>query len=373
MSKVFAVGRGQFDNIGDIVLRRQLLDWVRPTGELHVYVGNSPAGYDEGLRLAPGDHVYRSLRSWYRAALAAALRGGAAYVFKPGEIQLTLVGMKEHISTLPLLMALRLRRGAAVRAGVGTRNYARVPRALMLPSVLLSDVTLWRDDATGQYMRRGEVMPDLAFGEGADDDTVASFREPAPERDVLVVSMRGDADRPYPSRAWIEAVRGFAESNGWSIRVVTQVRIDDERTGRLADDLGGEALRWPRETGHDLQERRLRETYRRSAMVVSDRLHVVIAAFTEGAVPVGSPVGASDKVDRHLRTIGVEDATVDAGSDDGDDIRRRLTALADRRTELFDHLVDARSRLRGHREQIQRALRATEPHPARGTAEAVAG
>ncbi|MCF6736939.1 glycosyltransferase family 4 protein [Blastococcus sp. KM273129] len=355
-TQVFAVARGQYDNIGDIVLRRQLLDWIRPAGDLHVYVGRSPAGYDEGLQLAPDDKVYRSLRTWYGAALSAALRGRAAYAFKPGEIQLTLIGMKEHLSLLPLLMALRLRRGAAVRAGVGTRDFAPLPRALMLPSILLSDVTLWRDDATARYMRRGGVMPDLAFGEGGGDADVASFRELAPERDVLVVSMRGDVDRPYPSRAWIRAVRGFAESNGWRITVVTQVRVDDERTGRLADDLGGEAIHWPPDTPHDLQEHRLREVYRRAAMVISDRLHVVIAAFTDGAVPVGSPVIPSDKVDRHLRTIGIEGATVDAGSDDEDEIARRLSALAARRTELFDHLLEARQRLSRHRGEIQQAL-----------------
>ena len=199
MTRVFAIGRGQYENIGDIVLRRQLLDWVRPVGEMHVYVGSSPAGYDEGLGLRPEDRVYRSLREWYRVALAAAVRGDAAYAFKPGEIQLTLVGMKEHLSLLPLLLALKLRGGHAVRAGVGTRNFAPLPRALMRPSIALSDRTLWRDDATGAYMGTGEVMPDLAFGEGADDAAVASFAAPSPERDVLVISMRGDDPaRPYP-------------------------------------------------------------------------------------------------------------------------------------------------------------------------------
>ena len=76
MRKVFAVGRGQYENVGDIILRRQLLDWIRPGGELHVYVGHSPAGYDDGLRLSPDDHLYRSLRAWYRAALTSASAAG---------------------------------------------------------------------------------------------------------------------------------------------------------------------------------------------------------------------------------------------------------------------------------------------------------
>ena len=73
MTQVFAIGRGQYENVGDIILRRHLLDWVRPVGDMHVYVGNSPAGYDEGLGLGPDDRVYRSLRAWYKAALVSAL------------------------------------------------------------------------------------------------------------------------------------------------------------------------------------------------------------------------------------------------------------------------------------------------------------
>ena len=59
-TQIFAVGRGQYENVGDIILRRQLLDWLRPVGRLHVYVGQSPDGYDQGLGLRDGDVVYRS-------------------------------------------------------------------------------------------------------------------------------------------------------------------------------------------------------------------------------------------------------------------------------------------------------------------------
>ena len=285
-------------------------------------------------------------------------------MFKPGEIQLTLVGMKEHLSLLPLLVALRLRGGRAIRAGVGTRNYASVPRALMRPSIALSDITLWRDVATAEYMGTGTVMPDLAFGEGA-DETLASFRSPSPERNALVVSLRGDeATRPYPSQAWVEAVRAFADRHGLELWAVTQVRTDDERTAELAKDLGGFALRWDESVEHAEQERRLRALYARTAIVLSDRLHVVIAAFTEGAVPVGSPVGDSDKVSRHFRTIGIEDVSIDAAGDSVEELSERLESLSARRAEMFECLLLARARLHGHREDIRRILMA-DRSPAR--------
>lgn len=363
MRRVFAVGRGQYENVGDIILRRQLLDWVRPAdGELHVYVGASPEGYDEGLRLQPNDVVYRSFVAWYRAALASAMRGGTSYVFKPGEIQLTIVGMKEHISMLPLLGVLRLRGGNAVRAGVGSRNFAPLPRALMRPSIALSDLTLWRDHRTAAYMGTGAPMPDLAFGEGATDVDIAAFADDADRRDVLVVSLRSDdPEPPYPTQAWIDGVRTFAERHGLSIWAVTQVHVDDSRSHRLAADLGGQVVNWPALSGHDVQEERLRALYRRTLIALSDRLHVVIAAFTEGAVPVGSVADGSDKIDRHFATIGIDDVTIGSEPDDPAQVVEALEALAARRQEMFLGLAAARLELTAVRAQVRRTLDPADP------------
>lgn len=363
MRRVFAIGRGQYENVGDIILRRQLLDWVRPLGEMHLYVGESPPGYVEGLRLGPGDCVYGSLIAWYRVALVSALRGGASYVFKPGEIQLTLLGMKEHLSMLPLLVAVKLRGGAAVRVGVGTRNYAPLPRALMRPSIALSDVTLWRDVSTASYMGSGEAMPDLAFAEGSDDAAVAAFAEESPERRILVVSMRSDEPvRAYPSRTWIDAVKAYADAHGLEIWAVTQVHVDDGRTRQLAADLGGSALTWDG-LDHDRQEEKLRALYRRTAIALSDRLHVLVAAFTEGAIPVGSLVDDDDKIDRHFRTIGIDGVSVATSGLSADEFVRRMEDLAAQRRSMFPCLLAARQRLRLHRHVVQMAIAGDDAPP----------
>ncbi|WP_432524052.1 glycosyltransferase [Kineococcus sp. SYSU DK006] len=353
MGQVFTVGRGQYENIGDAILRRQLIDWVRDAGPLHVYVGRSPAGYDECLGLRPGDRGYRSLAAWYRAALREALRGGASYVFKPGEIQLTLAGMKEHLVVVPLLAVLRARGGRAVRVGVGARSFAPLPRALMRPSIALSDLTRWRDDATAAYMRTGASMPDLAFGEGSADEELAVPRR----RDALVLSLRGDGERPYPSPQALAGLREHAERHGLSIWTVTQVLKDDERSHRLARDLGGQVLGWPGATGHHEHEAALRELYRRTELVVSDRLHVVIGAFTEGAVPVAGLVRPAPKLERHLSTIGVHDVALDLSADDAGAVAERLEQLSARREELFELLAQARTRLGAVREEVLEVLR----------------
>ena len=137
---------------------------------MHVYVGHSPWGYDDGLRLGPDDKVYRSLVRWYAALAREALAGRAHSVFKPGEIQLTLIGMKEHLVMLPGIALVRLGGGKVIRAGVGTRNFAPLPRAIMWPSMALSSYTRWRDDRTASYMRVGAAMPDLGYGEEGNKD-----------------------------------------------------------------------------------------------------------------------------------------------------------------------------------------------------------
>lgn len=349
---VFCVGRGQYENIGDAILRRPLIDWARESGVAHVYVGESPAGYDDSLGLQPQDVVYRSFSRWYAAALRSAVRRRAVYYFKPGELQLTFGGLKEHLAMVPLLAVLRVRRGRAVRVGSGSRNFAPVPRALLRPSIALADYVRWRDTRTADYLH-GPVMPDLAFAEGAPDAEIARRR--AAGRDALVVSMRPKDDsgpRPYPDASWLAAVRGFADAQGLDIWTVAQVRQDAERAELLASDLGGRFLDWPLETPHDEQERRVRDLYARSAIAVSDRLHVLIAAMTEGAAPFAPLTVDSDKIDRHFRALGIEGVSMVTAGASQAEITDALTAAVARDDEYFARLADGRAELAGVRSEV---------------------
>lgn len=313
--QIFVPGVGQYENIGDIILRRELIAWLQPLGRLHVYVGPSPEGYAESLGLGPDAVLYRSFGAYYTAALKQAWAGRADYVFKPGEIQLTLVGMKEHLSVLPMLLAVRARRGRVARVGSGARNFAPLPRLLITPSILLSQLVAWRDPKTAAYLRRGEVMPDLAFAkDGGSADG---------PRDVVVVSMRGD--RPEPSQAWVDGVAAYAREAGQRLVVVTQVFMDRDRSRDLAARLGAELLDWDGED-HGAQEDRLRALYQRTSLVVSDRLHVLICAVTEGALPLALLVDGSDKIDRHFVAAGMAGVAVSSA---GLDAAQVTAALAD--------------------------------------------
>ena len=347
--RIFVPGRGQYDNIGDILLRRQLLDWLRNSGELHVYVGQSSAGYERGLQLQAGDVVYRSFRRWYFEAIRSALRRRASYVFKPGEIQLTIVGMKEHVAMLPLALLVRITGGAVARIGVGSRNFAPLPRAIMSPSIRLSSISLWRDADTARYLGRGSVIPDLGFGEGTGQTQDV-------DRDVLVVSMREDRNHlDQPSAELIAAIRDFARAHDLEIWTATQVQRDDARSAALGAALGAKALRWDG-SSHDVQEEALRALYRRSAAAVSDRLHVLIAATTEGAVPIAALTGPSTKIARHFAAAGVHDVSVYSAGLDAEEITERMEEILARRDSILDRARGARVDLSHARDRVSAVL-----------------
>lgn len=293
MTSVFVPAVGQYDNIGDIILRRPHLAMLRPHGALHVYLGQCPEGYASGLDLDPSDVLYRSFRQWYEALFSHARRETVHYAFKPGEIQLSLLGLKEHVVMIPALRAVHRSGGRVVRIGAGARTLARFPRAMMRPSLTLTDLAIWRDAETAAFLG-GETMPDLGFATGPE-------RSPTAERNLLVVSLRGD--RPFPPAVWLDGMRHLAAELDAAPMVVTQVARDSGRSAELAGSLGAELLDFDGRDHAD-QEAALRAVYGRATAVVSDRLHVLIAAATEGA-PILAPLPhGGTKIRRHLDAAG---------------------------------------------------------------------
>ncbi len=284
---------GQFDNLGDVFLRRQLAAWI--PDDAQVYVGPAPADFVAALDLPTAATVHRSFSRWARALAMAP--PGTDYVYKPGEIQMSVPGMKEQVGLLPLVARLRRRGGTVGRAGVGVRSGGRPFEAMCRPAVSLAAVNLWRDDFSRAMFGRGTVIPDLAFAEGSEPQVWDEAT-----RDVVIVSLRGD--RPLPPDSWFRAVRGVADASGSRLVAVSQVRRDDDRTRESSAALRCEAVLMG-SSSFTTVERDLRALYRRAELVVSDRLHVLVGAATEGAAVSASLVGGSAKIDRHFRVIGV--------------------------------------------------------------------
>ncbi|MBF4463513.1 MULTISPECIES: polysaccharide pyruvyl transferase family protein [unclassified Rathayibacter] len=329
--EIFIRGTGQEDNIGDVVLRREMFARLRPAGRLHLFLGEASGDFIAALELAPSDIVYSDMGEWKRAALRAALRRRAWFVDKPGEIMVTRDVYRGQRSLLPLILAVRASGGRVLRLGIGQRsvNTEVVPAFRRLYS--LSSLVAWRDIESAAAFRIGEVMPDWGFAP-------ASTAEGMP-RKTLVLSYRGDRD--ILSSATLDGVRHFAEKKELSIVVVTQVGRDETRTRELAEALGGVAAGWPEGITHAVQEERLREIYRGAAAVFSDRLHVLIVAATEGAVPVNVVDEPDRKVARHFDAIGYRNITVLGSGRAAGEIADVLDAQLVRRGELLAALAAA--------------------------------
>lgn len=303
MPDLFVLATGQDDNIGDVVLRREYFDRLRRIGRLHIFVGGSSADFLDGLRLDEADECYSTLRQWHSAAWKALARGAVWFVDKPGELQLDRRTVVRQLKLLPLILAIRLRRGQVLRLGMAMRSVnARYLRPLR-PLFRLSTKVLWRDTATGRAFGFGEVGPDWAFAwEGSDDDALDV------DRADVAVSHRGDRDPP--SEAFVASLAALTRVTGRRVVVVTQVRRDVPAAAELAEHLGAELIPWPVERTLAEHEDVVRAIYRRSALVVSDRLHALIVGMTEGAVPLCVSEQGEAKVERHIDAVGFEGSTL---------------------------------------------------------------
>ena len=322
---VYAWLGGQRDNVGDSALRRAYADALRQLGPLVIWSGGPDDDYDSGLGLTDRDRVSTSFLRWTGELLGQSLRGGAVLALNAGEYTLTHRYFLKSLSLLPVAAILRARGGKVVWAGAAIPKTRRGYGWLFRLYARMSNVLLWRDNETAAVLYPADTMPDWAFGLAASDDA-----DGARERQHLVISLR--FDRPLPSQAWADDIQALAVRLGLRIRIVTQVRRDDFRARELMGMFGqAEILEWS-EADHRARESRVREIYRSARVVLSDRLHVLIMAATEGAVPLGWVEAATTKIDRHF-------GEVDLGWVASSDIAFSLAGLDDARLEQMSAQV----------------------------------
>lgn len=87
-------------------------------------------------------------------------------------------------------------------------------------------------------------------------------------------------------------------------------------------------------------------------MTVSDRLHVLIASYTHGAIPVALQTDASTKIARHFQAIGIDGMGVDASMLAPANIEAVLEEALRRGSEVLAALPEARARLASVRRAI---------------------
>ncbi|MFV0373228.1 polysaccharide pyruvyl transferase family protein [Microbacterium sp.] len=323
---------GQDDNVGDSALRRGYADALRRVGTIDAYVGPASDSFVSGLGLATTDSVCRSFVPW----LVSGFRGARPSVIavNAGEFSMSGSYTVKMLALVPWLRAMRWRGvrvvwlGAAVPRLVARRTW--LFRALFRSC----DEVRWRDGQTSRIFEHAPWMPDWALG--------LDSRGASRPRTSLVVSLR--SDRPYPTPEWLDAVRRCSARLEVETVVIAQVGRDSARARELAAVLGGRAVVFEEGT-HAVQEQRVRDEYAGASVILSDRLHALLIAAAEGAVPLAWCEAATDKIQRHFDALGATWATCDRGASTGQIDGLSARWLEQRRADTAGIVADARSLL----------------------------
>lgn len=350
---------GQRDNLGDSVLRRPWYETFRGLGPIHAAVGDHVDDYLAAFPLDARTTLYPSNLKWAASAMGSAARRRTVMAFVAGEVVTTPKSALVYVLYGLIARAARIRGGHAVFAGVGVKINSRpwvvrVLRWMIAPC----EIVVTRDPASAALLGVSSVGPDWAFldGQSTGTDVTAGWAG----RRTLAVSLRGD--QPAPAAETVTALGRAAKLAGLDVVVVSQVRRDNDRCRDLARQLGREVetsvVTW--DTGnHPEHEVLVREVYRRSAVVVGDRLHALIVAMTEGAVPLPLGSAFSRKAENALRAVGYEfpggglGPALDGG---GDAVVEVLRAAESSGAASWSCVVRAREQLMATRRRIRTLL-----------------
>lgn len=349
--KIFIVLTGVNGNLGDAVIRRRVYEWFGDLGEIHAYVGNATPGWMGQLALREGDHVYYSSerKLWLKRALLG--KGRRVLIFDPGELPLGRDHLWPETRSTIITALLRLRRAPVIRPPRAVAHYTRSTGSVGRLGARLSTVAMWRTAPSMATMRTGEFTPDTAFSE-----PVVHGKDWA-ERDLLVVSPRGEAGYASPSPEWLKAMREFADAHSLKTVVISQVDKDEERAKLVAAELGdgAEHLEWG-DRSDRVQEDRLRDLYQRAAYVVSERLHVLILAAMAGAIPVEVAEKRRPKVSDHFNAVGIDTVSMEASGQSSKDIFDFLNSRSETRADLQEALLLAHVRLSTRVDEVRSTL-----------------
>ncbi|MGJ6124620.1 hypothetical protein QN239_18815 [Mycolicibacterium sp. Y3] len=365
MTQIFLSTWGQNDNIGDSILRRGLLRSFQEMDgvELHVHVGrrepgeSNDEGYLSALGLRGDEVLYDRTIDWLRGASTRVFAKRTIIVLPAGEIVYPKFG-KRMVAAGNLLMALapRVRGGTALQVGAGvrmssvgeqakagTRRVSDVVAVPMLERVSRRAMAMvaWRDSATRRSFGVGDVLPDWAFGEGADPRLGGLGPAPA-QRKLLAVTTRWDRGELTGDK--IAQLHRLADRHDLTLQVYSQVRRDREHTVRLAQMLhpGTEPVLFEAQS-HAEWEHQVRALHRQSAIVASDRAHALIIGATEGAVPVAISNWTTEKPVRTVRAGGI---SVPLDSDSSvESVETYVAAQLAEQTSIERPIVNAREQI----------------------------
>ncbi len=343
---VFVRLTGEDFNLGDTALRRAMLREIASEVPVHAFVKDHAADYVEALGLRAGDVAYADEGAFAGALRAQVARGPIVLLEKPGAFKGAHRFGRDWHRKAARAARVRAAGGAVLWLGGGIQAPPTLrQRAIMRLHARLADSVIWRDTGSADWFGCGEVMPDWAFAlppQGCAGGT----------RRTLGISLR--AGRAAPPDGWVRALARYCEEAGLEPVAISQVRIDDAPACALAARLGCAAIIWGEERSHLAQEAIVRDAYAGCALVVSDRLHVLVLALTEGAVPCCLLPSSEDKIARHFAAIGARGIAADVSALEED----ALVAAFGRAARRSDELRGLSDAARGAVQAIGRDARA---------------
>lgn len=349
MKKIFIPVVGQFINIGDVLHRRELLSWLKDEGELHVYVGKAPKSFIDGLQLNSNAILYISLTSWMIQVLISKYKK-TYFVFNPGEIRLEKRRLLREILLFPLLCLVRLKKGKVLRVGIAVMSES-VNKNIGIWKIVFKTTNkiFWRTFDSEKRFNRGEVIPDLAFYD-VDEKSINNTN-----RNFLTITMRGN--HPEPCEKWYDIIKGIAIKFSLEIITVSQVRTDNESALKISKKLDAKSFIWHNKYSHNEQEKIVNDLYKKSLIIVSDRLHALILAYSRGALPINLLTINKEKIQHHFDVIGIKKVNYIINEDTKVNfLLKEVEKMVDEREFYLERLLLAKERLQNLKEEVKLSL-----------------
>lgn len=267
----------QEDNLGDIEIREKLFHSVASTGiDILGFRGTSSDSYVEAFAGAPNCRWFKSALSLQGALFTRFLKGDRLHFFiapgparfssKPKAIAKSLVNFTN--------MALARLSGGTVHVVGRAYRGTGLTRYIEMGCLSLATTATVRDELSKKNVGgRADALPDLAF-----------YGEPFFEggRTHLAICVREESDL---NETVFENLISAARSIGLTPVFVVQVKRDNSWMKRMAALYGTELVDWD-EASHQQQRSNIEAVYRRSRVVVSNRLHGLIMGSMAGAQPL---------------------------------------------------------------------------------------
>lgn len=335
----------QWDNLGDIEIRKVAVQWYAESGSsLVVYVGDMPESYIATFDLPAGTLIVRKSARYGMHLWRDIVRRRASIAFAPGPQVLShnFRSISKTILNMINVGGVKISGGKAVAVGRSLRGAGVVAINLERTLIRMFDIYTVRDDVSSGVVHRDlRRTPDLAFF------GVSSAVEAA-KRSKVVMSFRGDR---LVDSSQVKNLVGLIRESGHSPIFVSQVKRDDDQHAALAAAADAPAVLWG-ERSHSAQLDEVERQYSNTHAVISNRLHALLMGLQHGALPIGVVDVGSDKL---TSTLISEVPLIVCPTNDltSAEVRRLLGGeLVHAREKLLVRALEAKSKLESLRREI---------------------